>query len=174
MFRSILAIDQSPFSLRYQLVGFAGWFLVTFIAAAFGALASLTAGNFYMQLVRPDWAPPAWLFGPVWTVLYVMMAISVWLVWRLGTLARARIALGLFVVQLVANSLWTWLFFAWHQGALAFAEILVLWMLLAGTISMFWTLHRVAAILLMPYLVWVTFASMLCLVVWLLNPATLS
>ena len=174
MFRSMLAKAPSPHSCRYQLVGFAGWFILTFIAAAAGALASLAAGDFYAQLERPDWAPPEWLFGPVWTMLYVMMAISVWLVWRLGKLARMRIALVLFVLQLAANSLWTWLFFAWHQGALAFAEILVLWILLAGTIRIFWTLQRFAAVLLLPYLAWVTFATMLCLSVWLLNPATLS
>jgi tryptophan-rich sensory protein len=102
------------------------------------------------------------------------MAVSIWLVWRLGKLARVRIGLLLFILQLAANSLWSWLFFAWHKGALAFAEILVLWILLAGTISIFWSLHKLAAILLLPYLAWVTFASMLCFSIWVLNLSTLA
>ena len=174
MFGSMLSQNQSPYSPRYQFVGFVGWFFLTFIAAAIGAFATLTAKDFYMQLVRPDWAPPSWLFGPVWTLLYGMMAVSIWLVWRLGKLARVRIGLLLFILQLAANSLWSWLFFAWHKGALAFAEILVLWILLAGTISIFWSLHKLAAILLLPYLAWVTFASMLCFSIWVLNLSTLA
>lgn len=165
---------HSPFSRRKQLAGFIGWFALAFIAAASGAFASLDAADFYAQLRRPAWAPPPWLFAPVWTILYVMMAISAWLVWRAGRSTRIFVALTLFIVQLFFNALWTWLFFAWHEGALAFGEILVLWVLLAATISAFWPLQRLAALLLLPYLAWVTFASMLCLSVWLLNPATLS
>ncbi len=164
----------SPFSRRKQVAGFVGWFLLAFAAAASGALASLDAGDFYMQLRRPEWAPPPWLFAPVWSVLYVMMAISAWLVWRVGKSTQVYVALVLFVMQLVVNALWTWLFFAWQQGALAFAEILLLWILLAATISAFGPLQRLAAVLLLPYLVWVTFASILCLSIWLLNPVTLS
>lgn len=165
---------RSPFSRRQQLLGLVGWFLLVFTAAASGALASLDAGDFYTQLRRPGWAPPPWLFAPVWTILYVMMAISAWLVWRSGKSTRIQAALVLFMAQLVLNALWTWLFFAWHEGALAFGEILLLWVLLAATIGSFWPLQRLAALLLLPYLAWVTFASVLCLSVWLLNPAMLS
>lgn len=174
MFNARITTRPSPFSRRHQLAGLAGWTVVTAVAAALGAFASLDAGDFYTQLDRPEWAPPAWLFGPVWTVLYVMMAVAVWLVWRLGNTERTRVAQMLYVVQLITNALWTWLFFAWHQGALAFAEILILWILVAATIRIFWTLHKVAALLLVPYLAWITFASMLCLSVWLRNSVTLS
>ncbi|MES2623713.1 MAG: TspO/MBR family protein [Pseudomonadota bacterium] len=139
-----------------------------------GYFASVDAGEFYLQLARPEWAPPAWLFGPVWTLLYVMMAVSSWLIWRLGRNTNVYIGLALFVLQLGVNALWTWLFFAWRKGGLAFAEILVLWVLLAATISFFWPLRRLAAVLLLPYLAWITFAAMLNLSVWLRNPVVLS
>ena len=174
MLDSPIKNHPSPYSRRHQLLGLTGWIILTAVAATLGAFASLDAGDFYMQLDRPAWAPPAWLFAPVWTVLYIMMAVAVWLVWRLGNTRRIRIAEVLYIIQLAANALWTWLFFSWHQGALAFAEITVLWLLLAATMSVFWTLHRFAAILLMPYLAWNSFASILCLSVWLRNPAALS
>ncbi|MDY7539580.1 TspO/MBR family protein [Undibacterium sp. RTI2.1] len=164
---------NSLYPLSTQITGFIGWFIITFAAAAIGAFASAQAGAFYTQLVRPVWAPPAWLFGPVWTLLYLMMAIAVWLVWRAYGLQRAGAALGIFVVQLTANALWTWLFFVWHQGALAFVEILLLWVLIAGTIIAFWRLHKVAALLLLPYLAWVSFACGLTYSTWTLNPSIL-
>src|SRR5262245_33528836 len=117
-------------STTQQALGLAGWLVLTFAAAGIGALATATAGEFYGQLVRPSWAPPASVFGPVWTVLYALMAVAAWLVWRARGFAGARGALVLFVVQLAANSLWSWLFFAWRRGDLAFAEILVLWVLI--------------------------------------------
>ncbi len=164
---------RSRFSFSKQLFGFAGWLILTFAAAALGALASAQAKTFYLQLVRPEWAPPGWLFAPVWTALYLLMAIAAWLVWRGHGFRRAGGALTLFVVQLAANAVWTWLFFVWHQGALAFAEILLLWLLIAGTIAAFWRLHVFAAVLLLPYLVWVSFASALTWATWQLNPGIL-
>src|SRR5687768_7592184 len=143
---------NEPPSLARQVAGLAGWLLLCFAAAALGAVASVDASTFYAQLVRPDWAPPAWLFAPVWTTLYVMMGISAWLVWKEYTFTAARTALSMFIVQLTANALWTWIFFAWRQGAVAFAEVLVLWCLIAVTIAMFWRLRTIAALLLLPYL----------------------
>lgn len=160
-------------SALQQAVGLAVSFLLTFAAAGLGAVASAEAGSFYEQLVRPSWAPPAWLFGPVWTVLYAAMAIAAWLVWRARGVAGARPALGAFAAQLAANALWSWLFFAWHQGALAFAEVLLLWGLIVVTVIAFWRLSVVAAVLLLPYLAWVTFAAALTLAVWQLNPDSL-
>ena len=113
----------------------AGWLLLAFIAAAVGAVAATDAPTFYAELVRPAWAPPASIFGPVWSVLYAFMAVSAWLVWRARDLAPARAALVLFIVQLAANALWSWLFFAWRFGALAFAEVLLLWGLIVATSS---------------------------------------
>jgi len=157
-----------------QALGLVGWLVVTFAAAAVAGVASAGAGTFYRELVRPDWAPPAWLFGPVWTVLYVLIGVAAWLVWRAHGFRRAATALVLFVVQLAANALWTWLFFVWHQGGLAFAEILLLWVLVAGTVVAFRPLHSLAAALLLPYLAWVTFACALTFSVWRLNPGVLS
>jgi translocator protein len=156
-----------------QVFGLLGWLLLTFAAAAVGAVASADAGAFYAQLVRPNWAPPGWLFAPVWTVLYVLMAVAAWLVWRVHGFKEGRAALVLFIVQLGANALWTWLFFAWHQGALAFAEVVLLWCLIAATAVSFRRLNAVAAVLLLPYLAWVTFAAALTLAAWRLNPGVL-
>jgi tryptophan-rich sensory protein len=101
------------------------------------------------------------------------MAVAAWLVWRKEGWQAHRLALGLFCVQLILNGLWSWLFFAWHLGAVAFAEIVLLWLLIAATISRFWRLHRTAAILLLPYLAWVSFAAVLNFALWRLNPAIL-
>lgn len=158
-----------------QALALFGWVLLAFAAAAVGGVASASAGTFYKELVRPSWAPPGWMFGPVWSVLYVLMGISAWLVWRVRGFADAmsKSALLVFVLQLAANALWTWLFFAWRQGGLAFAEILVLWALIAATIGLFWRVSRLAAALLFPYLAWVSFASALTLSLWRLNPGLL-
>jgi tryptophan-rich sensory protein len=163
-------MDQSA---GRQGAGLAGWLLGSFAAAAAGGVASANAGDFYQQLVRPGWAPPPWLFGPVWSVLYLLMGIAAWLVWRERGFRGARAALTLFIVQLAANALWTWLFFAWRLGALAFGEILLLWVLIAATIAAFWRVRPLAGALLLPYLLWVTFAAALTFAVWRANPGLL-
>ncbi|HEU0076865.1 MAG TPA: TspO/MBR family protein [Longimicrobiaceae bacterium] len=157
-----------------QALGFLAWLLVTFAAAAVGGVASAGAGSFYEQLTRPGWAPPASQFGPVWSVLYLLQAVAAWLVWRARGFRGARTALGLFLAQLAANALWTWLFFAWRQGALAFGEILVLWVLIAATLAAFGRVRPLAAALLLPYLLWVSFAAALTFAVWQLNPRLLA
>jgi len=154
-----------------QLLGLLGWLLVAFAAAALGAVASVNAQAFYAQLVKPSWAPPAGLFGPVWSVLYALMGISAWLVWRSSRPHGS--AFALFFAQLAANALWSWLFFAWHQGALAFVDVLVLLALIAATMRAFWQSSRLAAVLLLPYLLWVSFASALTWSVWQGNPGLL-
>ena len=161
-------------STAHQALGLLGSLLLVFAAAAIGGLASARAGAFYTELVRPDWAPPGWLFGPVWSVLYVFMGVSAWLVWRARGFSAARAALLLFMVQLAVNALWTWLFFVWHQGGLAFAEILLLWVLIVATIILFWRISKLAGVLLLPYLAWVTFASVLTYAIWQRNPGLLS
>ncbi|WP_084053245.1 TspO/MBR family protein [Holophaga foetida] len=135
-----------------KILGLFAWLLVCFAAAGIGGVASAQAGPFYQTLFRPAWAPPGWIFGPVWTLLYLCMAFSAWLVWRIQGFRKARIALSLFLVQLALNALWTWLFFAWHLGGLAFAEILVLLASILATIVAFWRIHPRAALLLLPYL----------------------
>lgn len=156
-----------------QALGLLAWLLLSFAAAAVGGLASVQAGTFYLDLVRPSWAPPAWLFGPVWSVLYVLMGVAAWLVWRTGSGGGARKALILFSAQLVVNALWTWLFFVWHLGGVAFAEVLLLWAMIFATISLFAKVSKLAAALLVPYLAWVSFASALNFTLWQLNPGVL-
>lgn len=164
---------MTAFSRQKQILGLVGWLALSFLTAAIGGGASVRAGDFYTQLARPGWAPPSWLFGPVWTVLYVLMGIAAWMVWRERGFGAARSALTLFLVQLALNALWTWLFFVWRQGALAFAEIVLLWILIVATLVAFWRARPLAGALLVPYLVWVTFAAALTWAVWRLNPAIL-
>lgn len=157
-------------SVSRQIIGLLGWLLLSFAAAAIGAVASAEAGAFYEQLVRPSWAPPGWVFAPVWSVLYALMGLAAWLVWRVHGFKEGRTALTLFIVQLGANALWTWLFFGWHLGALAFAEVILLWCLIVATAASFRRLNALAAVLLLPYLAWVTFAAALTFSTWQLNP----
>ncbi len=154
---------------KKQVLGLAGWLIVSFAASAVGALGSIQAKSFYSQLVQPAWAPPPWAFGPVWTVLFTLMGIAAWLVWRSGGFSRNRQALTLFVVQLVFNALWSWLFFVWHLGLWALADIAVLWILIAATLVSFWRVRPLAGALLIPYLLWVSFAFALNHSLWQLN-----
>jgi tryptophan-rich sensory protein len=158
---------------RNPIAGLAGWLALVYGAATVGAIASLNARSFYAGLVRPEWAPSSAVFAPVWTVLYTLMGIAAWLVWSRKNLQGARAALVLFLVQLALNALWSWLFFAWHLGALAFAEILLLLALIVATSVAFMRIRPLAAALLGPYLLWVAFASALTYSVWQLNPQAL-
>jgi tryptophan-rich sensory protein len=109
----------------------------------------------------------------VWTFLYILMALAAWLVWRVDGFRPARTALTLFLLQLALNALWSWLFFGWHRGALAFGDILLLWVLIAATLVAFWRTRPLAGALLVPYLLWVSFAAALNYSVWRLNPQVL-
>jgi len=164
---------MQPKSKQKDILGLVGWLILSFAVSAVGARASIEAKAFYAQLMQPEWAPPPWLFGPVWTALYAMMAVAAWLVWRSGGLRANRIALGLFIVQLVLNALWSWLFFAWNLGAWAFAEVLLLWLFIAATLGAFWRVRPLAGMVLVPYLLWVSFAAALTYAVWQLNPVLL-
>lgn len=156
-----------------QFIGLVAWLALSFAAGAVGSIASIEAGAFYAQLTRPAWAPMPELFAPVWSLLYALMGIAAWLVWRVGGFQMARKPLTLFLVQLAVNVLWSWLFFAWHLGALAFAEVMLLWVLIAATVVAFWRIRPVAGVLLLPYLLWVGFAAMLNYSLWQLNPQLL-
>jgi translocator protein len=164
---------MKQFSIIKQGFGLVAWLLASFVTAGIGGLASINAAGFYGQLLQPAWAPPAWLFGPVWSVLFVLMGIAAWLVWREHGFRGAAAALTLYLLQLFENALWTWLFFAWQQGALALVEITILWLSIAATMFAFWPLNRLAACLLAPYLAWVSFASALNFTLWRLNPTLL-
>jgi translocator protein len=158
--------DAALRSLRTWL-GLAGWLLVSFAAAWFGR--QFTASDWYQTLERPAWAPPPWLFGPVWGVLYLLIAVAAWLVWKRHGFAGARTALALFLVQHVFNAAWSWVFFGLREPGWALAEIVALWALIVATIAAFWPKHRLAAVLLVPYLLWVTFAAALNFEIWRLN-----
>jgi tryptophan-rich sensory protein len=165
---------MAPFSKQEQVFGLIVWLVVSFAASAIGAVASLHAGEFYTQLARPDWAPPPAIFGPVWTVLYGLMGIAAWNVWRVGGFGANRLALGLFMVQLSLNALWTWLFFSWRLGLWAFVDILLLLALILATLVAFWRVRLLAGVLLIPYLLWVVFAAALNYSIWQLNLQVLS
>lgn len=159
--------------LLSQLPGLAAWLAITFVAAAAGAIASMDAPAFYARLDRPGWAPPASVFGPVWSMLYLLMGVAAWLVWRERRRLEVDLPLALYLVQLGANALWSWLFFAWHRGALAFGEVLLLLVLIAATTGAFWRVRPLAGMLLLPYLGWVGFASVLTWAMWQRNPGLL-
>jgi translocator protein len=144
----------------------AGWVVLPLLAGAFGS--QFQPGAWYAQLEKPAWNPPSWVFGPVWTVLYILMGVAAWLVWDRHR-GAAKVALTLFVVQLVFNAAWSWLFFGLQSPGLAFGGIVVLWLLLLATTAAFWRERTVAGVLLLPYVAWVTFAMALNFAIWRLN-----
>jgi translocator protein len=145
-------------AMRRPLAGLAVFGAAVALTAVVGSLSAISAAAEYQQLRTPSWAPPSWLFGPVWTTLYVMIAVSGWLFWkRYG----ATWELGLFAVQLVLNAAWTPLFFAAGRYGWALVDIVALLAVIIALIVAFARRHRPAALLLVPYLAWVGFATAL-------------
>lgn len=141
---------------------------LTFAAAGIGSLATTpNIPTWYAGLAKPTWNPPNWLFGPVWTFLYISMAVAAWLVWRQGGLWQW--ALALFAVQLTLNAAWSWLFFGFHLPGAAFIEVVALLVAIAATTVAFWPKSMAAGILMLPYLAWVAFATVLNFTIWRLN-----
>jgi tryptophan-rich sensory protein len=157
----------------HPVLGLIGWVAVVAVAAALGTIASVDAAAFYGTLTQPPWAPPARVFGPVWTVLYVAMAVAAWLVWKRAGWRGAGAALGLFCAQLALNALWSWLFFAWHMGATALADLALLWIVVLVVTVRFFRVSKLAGALLVPYLLWLSFAGVLNYAVLQRNPAQL-
>ena len=156
-------------SLR-SIVGVALWVAVSFSAGAIGARFTGSAvASWYADTNKPAWTPPAVVFGPVWSVLYLMMGVAAWLVWRKAGFSGATAAIVLFVLQLIANAAWSWIFFGLHRFGLAFIEIVVLWALILATLIAFWRHDTTAGLLMLPYLTWVSYASALNLAIWRLN-----
>ena len=151
------------------LMGFVG---ACFLAAATGA--AFPPGDWYERLAKPSWRPPNWLFGPAWAILYLTIAVSGWLVWRTAGLAGAVLPLAIYLVQLVLNAAWAPIFFGLHRPDLAFIEIVVLWLSIVATMAAFHPVNAAAAWLLLPYLLWVTFAAALNFTVWRLNRGPVS
>ena len=135
-----------------------------------GFATSGGVSTWYPTLVKPPFNPPAWVFGPVWTVLYLMMGVAAFIVWRQGLDARgARAALTVFAVQLALNGLWSIIFFGMRQPGWALVEIIVLWIAIGVTIRLFWRVIPAAGVLLLPYWAWVSFATVLNASLWWLN-----
>ncbi len=146
--------------------------LVVFLALTFlaaGSGARFMPGEWYAALAKPSWNPPAWVFAPVWTFLYICMAVAAWLVWRRTGLLEGAVPLALWAVQLGLNSVWTWFFFGMHRPDLALVDIAALWLAILYTLILFWRVTTAAGVLFLPYLAWVSFAAALNFALWLLN-----
>lgn len=161
-------VDPTPMDRRGVGLALMGWLALTFCAALTGVFVS--TGGWYATLVKPSWNPPGWLFGPVWTALYAMMAVAAWLVWRRGGWKAQRGPLSLYLAQLALNALWTPLFFGLHRPGLAMTEIVVLFLAVLATLIVFWRVRLSAGLLLVPYAAWVGFATFLNFTIWRLNP----
>jgi len=153
-----------PTGHRWPMLG--AFLAAVTVAAGIGAWGVRGTTAEYQSLEQPAWAPPSWLFGPVWTVLYAMIAVAAWLVWRRAGWGRGT---AVWTAQLVLNATWTPLFFGAGQYGLAFLDIVVLWLLIVVTIVLFRPVSRAAALLLLPYAAWVTYATALNLAIWRLN-----
>ncbi|MDB4638113.1 tryptophan-rich sensory protein [Planctomycetaceae bacterium] len=146
-------------------------FLICFAASGIGAFSTTSQiDGWYATLNRPSYAPPNWIFGPLWTILYAMMAVAAWLVWKQEGFWKAAAPLGIFAVQLILNVIWSVLFFGLQNPGIALIEIILLWMAIFATIILFARRSMPAGILLVPYLLWVSFASVLNYGFWSLNP----
>jgi translocator protein len=142
-----------------QWLGLFGWIIVCFVPSATGAFIETSA--WYASLEKPAWTPPSWVFGPVWTTLYVLMGIAVWRVWLRHGFAEARGELVFFLVHLLFNAAWTWLFFGLHLIVIAAIEIILLWAMILLLVILFWRRDAIAGALLLPYLLWVSYATTL-------------
>lgn len=141
--------------------------IVLIVAAAAAVGGQFMPDSWYASLRKPSFNPPNWIFAPVWTTLYLLMAVAAWLVWRTSGVDGALL---LFAIQLLLNALWTYFFFGRHAPGMALADIAVLWLAIAATIYVFAQRSGVAAWLLAPYLAWVSFAALLNFEIWRLNP----
>lgn len=155
-------------SIPRQALALIGWLAICFAASTTSTLISID--GWHESLHKPSWNPPSWIFAPAWTLLYVLMAVSAWLVWRDGSWRMQSKALSLFMMQWTLNLLWTPLFFGMHRPDWALLDILALWLMILATLLAFWRVRRLAGALLLPYLAWVTFATALNFMIWCLNP----
>lgn len=155
-----------------NISGLIGWVLISFAAGAIGS--QYTPGSWYAALAKPVWTPPGAVFAPVWTMLYLMMGVAAWLVWRRRGVAGAGAALAAFLAQLILNALWSYLFFGLHRIGLAMIDIAALWALILVIAVLFWREDRRAGALMVPYLAWVGFAACLNFAIWRLNAGAAS
>jgi tryptophan-rich sensory protein len=146
--------------------------LLCVIVGSLGSLVTITGpGSWYATLQKPFFTPPNWLFAPMWITLFVLMGIALYLVWESDTEPReVQIAIGIFGVQFALNVIWSFLFFGLRSPILGFADIVLLWVMIAATIGAFYRVNKSAAYLLIPYIAWVTLASALNGAVYFMNP----
>lgn len=147
------------------------WSLAVFSVLVVAAASSgvfFKPGEWYRALRKPSWTPPNWLFGPVWSVLYIMIAFAGWIVWTAGT---GGAAMWLWALQLLINATWSGIFFGLRRMDLAFYDIVLLWLVVAGFIAAAAPISTTAALLFVPYLIWVTIAGALNWTVWRMNPS---
>jgi len=145
--------------------------VVSELAGVIGSVFTISAiPNWYAGLVKPVLNPPSWVFGPAWTTLYALMGISAFLIWKNGWEKKAvKTALGVFGIQLFLNALWSIIFFGLHSPGWALVDIIALWLAIVWTIFVFYKISKPAAYLLVPYILWVSFASYLNYSIWILN-----
>jgi translocator protein len=169
---------QPPVSYRKDILSLGISIAIPLMAGVIGSIfTSESVSTWYQTIEKPSFSPPNWLFGPVWTTLYVMMGISLFLIWRTTSTttfskdrrSRKIAALIAFGSQLILNVLWSFVFFGLRSPQLAFAEIIILLISIVVTLVLFYKISRIAAVLMIPYAVWVAFASFLNLQIWLLN-----
>lgn len=144
------------------------WLVICFAAAAIGGMAK--PGPWYWNMNKPTWNPPDWVFAPVWSLLFIMMAVAAAMVWSRRGASGAWLAIACFVLQLILNVAWSWLFFGFHRPDLAFYEVIPFWLMIVLTTALFWRISPTAGKLMVPYVLWVGFASYLNFVLWRMNP----
>lgn len=155
-------------SMKLDLLALPLWIVLAFLPSLAGIVAR--PGAWYQALDKPVFNPPSWIFGPAWTTLFLLMGVAAWLVWRTSGFGGAKVALSLFVAQLLVNAVWSPTFFALYRMDLAMGVIVVLWGLILATIIAFAQHSALAAWLLAPYLAWVSFAAVLNATLWWMNP----
>jgi benzodiazapine receptor len=160
-------MEDNLMSLTQEIFGVIGWLGLTFGAAWLGS--RFLPDQWYQNLSKPTWNPPNSIFAPVWTILYLLMALAAWWIWRSNGLQTTLFPLTMFGLQLLLNVAWSWLFFGRHRPDLAFLDIIGLWIALLITLLSFWRLTALAGILLIPYLAWVSFAAILNWTIWQMN-----
>ena len=150
-----------------KIAGLLGWLLLCFGAGAFAAY--FDPGPWYQALAKPAWTPPDWVFPIVWPLLYLCMAVAAWMIWKNAGFSRGRSALQWFLIQLVLNAAWSWLFFGEQMIATALGEIFLLLVAIIFTTMLFWKIVPAAGWLMVPYLLWVGYASALNMAIWQMN-----
>ena len=150
-----------------------GFVLLSLAAGFLGTLVTVTGSDswFALELIKPVWQPPNYLFAPVWTILYILMGVAAGYVVSQGwSKKEVKIATGIFLIQLVLNVLWSYLFFGWHMLMAATIDIVALFVVICFMMYLFYRIKHVAAYLLIPYVLWVAFATVLCATIWIMNP----